>query len=308
MKISVVITVLNEGKTIEKLLKSLFNQTKSPDEIIVVDGGSSDRTVAKIKNLKLKIENDNVKFKILVKHGNRAVGRNYGIAQAKNEIIAVTDAGGYPKKDWLEKITAPFNNKTVQAVSGYYKSVAETSFEKCITPYFLVMPDALPKDGEFLPSSRSIAFRKSVWKKVGGYPEQFSHNEDLVFDYNLKKAGISFFFEPNAKVYWYPPQNLFLAAKQFFRFAYGDAQAGIKRSKVPFIFIRYGIALLLLGAGAYPLLFLLIFLYGLWVIWRHFKYVMQPNALFWLPIIQVTADFAIMSGTLIGKIQKRGTR
>ncbi len=297
MKTSIVITVLNEEKTIRKLITSLFNQTKSPDEVIIVDGGSTDATTSIVSN-------ENLKLRLLVKLGNRAIGRNYGIEQAKNEIIVITDAGGYPKNDWLEKIVSPFKNPRVKVVSGYYVSLAKTSFEKCVAPYFLVMPDALPKDGEFLPSSRSVAFRKSVWKKAGGYPEKFSHNEDLVFDYNLKKMGISFFFNQKAVVYWYPPQNLFFAAKKFFRFAYGDAQAGIKRPRVPFIFMRYGVALLLLAAGAYPLLFLLIFLYGFWVIGKHFKYVKQPSALFWLPIIQVTADFAIMSGTLIGKMRK----
>ena len=50
MKTSFIATVLNEEKTIKALLSSLAKQTKKPEEIIIVDGGSTDQTVAKIKN------------------------------------------------------------------------------------------------------------------------------------------------------------------------------------------------------------------------------------------------------------------
>jgi len=49
-KASFITTVLNEENTIESLLGSLINQTKKPDEIIIVDGGSSDKTIRKIEN------------------------------------------------------------------------------------------------------------------------------------------------------------------------------------------------------------------------------------------------------------------
>jgi glycosyltransferase involved in cell wall biosynthesis len=296
MKTSIVVTVLNEEKSIERLCKALLSQTQKCDDIIIVDGGSVDNTVSIIKKFP--------KIKLFQKIGNRSVGRNFGIEKAKESIIAITDAGGYLQKDWLEKITQPFKDNKVEVVSGYYKSLAETNFEKCITPYFLVMPDQLSKVDEFFPSSRSVAIRKTVWEKVK-YPEKYFHNEDLVWDYDLKKAGYDFYFQKNAIVYWQPQPNLKVAIRTFYRFALGDAEADIYRPTAQFIYYRYLGALFLFGMGKYSLVLIPLFiLYSLWAILKNIKYVKSWQAIYWLPIIQIASDVSIMWGHLVGKMKK----
>lgn len=303
MKVSVVVTVLNEEKSIERLLRGLLAQTRPADEIIVVDGGSSDGTRLNIKYQISKLQIKNLKF--LIRSGNRSIGRNYGIGRAKSKIIAVTDAGGYPKEDWLEKITAPFADREVDVVSGYYKSLAKTPFEKCATPYFLVMPDKVWRGMEFLPSSRSIAFRKDIWRKAGEYPEEFSHNEDFVFDHRLKKAGAHISFEPEAIVWWQPPARPAEAARKFFRYAQGDAEAGINRPKIKYIFVRYTAGLVLLLLRYDLLLFTFILFYFLWSWQKNFKYAKIPESVFWLPAMQIIADLSVMGGFLVGMTRRR---
>ena len=61
MTISLCITVFNEEKYITALLESIVSQTKQPDEVIIVDGGSTDKTVALIKPYQSKIKNLSVK-------------------------------------------------------------------------------------------------------------------------------------------------------------------------------------------------------------------------------------------------------
>jgi len=150
MKVSFIATVFNEEKTIKKFLASLLAQTKQPEEIIIVDGGSVDNTVAEIKNAKGK------KIKIFVSFGaNRSQGRNLAIKKAGGEIIVTADGGCELDKKWLEEITKPFKNPTIDVVAGYYQPITKNTFQKCLACYTCVMKDQInPQD--FLPSSRSI--------------------------------------------------------------------------------------------------------------------------------------------------------
>ena len=79
----------------------------------------------------------------------------------------------------------------------------------------------------FLPSSRSLAFRKEAWARVGGYPEWSDHNEDTIFALALRRAGCRMVFVPDAVVSWEPSPDLRRLFKQFYRYARGDAQAGL---------------------------------------------------------------------------------
>lgn len=309
LKISLVVTVLNEEKTIDSFLDSIAGQTLKPDEILIVDGGSTDWTVKKLIR-------DDLKLRVLVKAGsNRSQGRNRGIEEAQNEIIAVTDAGCILDKDWLLEITRPLTDEKVLAVAGFYLPKTKSVFQECVAPYFCVMPKELEerlsgKDFEFLPSSRSLAFRRSVWSKVGGYPEELNFCEDLAFDQKIKKEGIRFFFSPKAIVYW-PQRATFKAVfKQFFNYATGDGQMFFSpyqthSFRISLIFLRFFLFLLLLAGSFYlaplrPVLLVLFLIYLLLAIIKNYWHVRKIKALFWLPVLQLTSDLAIMAGTLKG--------
>ncbi len=302
IKVSVVATVYNEQGNIKKFLESLTSQSLKPSEIIIVDARSTDSTADKIRDFQ-KSSSHGKLVKLFIQKGNRSVGRNYGIDHAKSQIIAVTDAGGYADRDWLKLITEPFRSQRIKIVSGYYKSLAKDPFEKAVTPYFLIMPDRIFPDMEFLASSRSVAFRKSVWEKSGGYPEQYSHNEDLVFDYELKRLGYKFHFVPSAIVYWHPPKDIWSAARQFFRFSMGDAESRIKRPNIKYIYLRY-VLLFEVWSLSQEAFYFFIVLYSLWTIQKNFRYVKMVEAVLWLPVIQFISDVAVMAGHLVGLIRR----
>ena len=308
MRISFVATILNEEKNIKFLLSSLIHQTKKPDEIIIVDGGSKDKSVQNIRDFISGIKSEKIRrsIKLISKKGNRSVGRNEGILKSKGEVIVLSDAGCIPDKNWVKNITKPFGNNDIEVVSGYYKGVPISNFAKSLIPYVLVMRDRVnPK--EFLPSGRSMAFRKSIWKRFGGFPRECSGNEDYVFAKRLKKVGVKFIFRKNAIVYWIPRKNIFEAFVMFFRFAIGDSEAGIFRPKAILIILRYLIILWIIVLSSYlspsfsiKLASYILVLYITWAIWKNFKYVKEKSAFFYLPLIQIVSDMAVIFGTTLG--------
>lgn len=307
VKVSVIITVLNEQDSIEPLIASLRHQSRIPDEVIVVDGGSSDQTWPSLK----KMASGWKRLRLFqLPSSNRSQARNHAISKARGPIIAITDAGCLPATNWVEEICKPFYSSTTQVVSGYYNGISSNIFQKCLIPYVLVMPDRIP--AEFFPSTRSMAMRKSVWVKFGGFNPDNYHSEDYEYAHFLHHQGISFVFAPQAIVSWIPRKNLTQASWMFFRFALGDIQSGIFRPKVKQLFIRYGIFFYLLFLSfeinlIFVPLTLLVFLYLLWSVVKNYRYVKHPLAIYWLPVIQITADLSVMFGTLVGIIHRIST-
>lgn len=310
--ISFVTTVYNEENTISSLLESLFNQTRLPDEVIIVDGDSQDNTVKRIRNfLSTLPKNKSLpRVHLISKPCNRSEGRNLGIKMAKGEIIVLTDAGCILDKHWVERIIKPFANNSVDAVAGYYAGRYQTIFQQCQIPYFLVMPDKVNPQN-FLPATRSMAIKKQVWKELGGFPEEFSHNEDYVFAKKLKKMGKKIAFAGDAIVYWLPKKTLKDCFLMFFRHAYGDAEARILRPKVVILFIRYVfiISIFIIGLIKYNQALLLgvgaTLIYIVWSIQKNIRYCYRIKSLLYLPILQFTADFAVITATIAGIFLKR---
>ena len=308
MKVSFIATVYNEEQAIKLLLESIFSQSKFPDEIIIVDGGSTDNTIPEISSFHFPKSTNKTNIKLIFKKGNISVGRNEAIKSASNEIIVCSDAGCTLDKDWIRNIIRPFEDGDVDVVAGYYKGSPKTVFQECLIPYVLVMPDKVNAN-DFLPATRSIAFKKSIWKKIGGFDEKISHGEDYLFAKKLRKFNANIRFEKNAIVYWIPRDSIKDAFVMFYRFAKGDAKSKIFRPKVFLIFLRYIIGLFLVIFYAVTnmqtiliILYLLIFIYILWSIGKNYIYVGKIKAILFLPLLQLVSDIAVIIGTIMGFI------
>lgn len=317
MESSVCITTHNEEASIGALLDSLLGQSLKPDEIIVVDSGSKDKTVQIIKHFQKKDK----KIKLLQEKGNIAHGRNTGIEVAGNDIIVTTDAGCIPHPDWLEKITDPFKHVNVGLVAGFYDMPTKTPTQRAISVYMGIPPKRYDSEN-FLPSTRSVAFKKQLWEKVGGFDERLDKTgEDSVFICNIVKTGTRIVRVGEARVDWRELENITLkgAMRKFFDYAKGDVQSKIwwhptkklmsHNIKALFIFIRYlfGLFLLFQSIGSPLLLRLvefLIVLYIFWPIWKWRDVIYDLQTKLWLPVIQISSDFAVMAGFTVGIISK----
>ncbi len=243
LSISLCVTIKNESGSFSDFWKSIQSQSKLPDEMVIVDGGSTDDTVTVVENLIKKS-----KFPVLlIKEGdsNRSQGRNLAIKNASKEIIALTDSGCRLDKNWLKEITLPFKNSSVEVVPGNYKiENSGLSDVATVAAHLTVnsLESGIEKPG-YLASSRSLALLRRVWEKSGGYPEELNTAEDLVFANNLRTMSFVHQEAPQALVYWRPPKSLWKVSWTFFHYAYGD---GLAFAKSPHA-MRYGVKLFIIG-------------------------------------------------------------
>ncbi|MBK8432869.1 MAG: glycosyltransferase [Chloroflexi bacterium] len=243
MKVSVIATVKNEGEALRPLLDSLLDQTRPPDEVVICDGGSTDATLELLTEYSAWLP-----LKIIEAPGaNISRGRNLAIEAAAGPLIAATDAGVVLAPVWLQELIAPLEREGQTAVvSGWFEPDPYTDFEVVMAA--TVLPDLADiKPDSFLPSSRSVAFRKEAWAAVGGYPEWLDYSEDLVFDLALRERFGAFAFAPRARVYFRPRGSLRTFAKQYYLYARGDGKANLWWKRHVIRYATYLLALPFIG-------------------------------------------------------------
>lgn len=238
MRVALIATVKNEGEGLRPLLDSVLQQTRSPDEVVIADAGSTDETLTILEEyqafLPLRI--------ILAPGSNISQGRNRAIEAAGGEIIACTDAGVTLSPGWLEELIRPILEDGAAVVSGWFEPDPYTDFE--VVMGATVLPDRTDVRPEtFLPSSRSVAYLKSAWAVVGGYPEWLDYSEDLIFDLALRERYGPFAFAPGAIAYFRPRGNLNAFARQYYRYARGDGKANLWPRRHLARYLTYGVAL-----------------------------------------------------------------
>ena len=166
----------------------------------------------------------------------------------------------------------------------------------------------------FLPSSRSVAFLKSSWQAIGGYPEWLDFCEDLIFDIRLQDEAGPFAFAPQAVVYFRPRSNLRAFFKQYYQYARGDGKADLWRKRHAIRYFTYLVALpllIILGAFMSPWWWIVGFILGglgmfftpyrrLPGLWSGLSMLEKLQAILWVPVIRITGDIAKMIGYPVG--------
>ena len=290
------------------MLESLLDQTQLPDEVVICDGGSTDDTREVLAEyaawLPLKI--------IEAPGANISEGRNRAIFAAAGPIIAVTDAGVMLGPDWLAALTEPLRSGRAPVVSGWFETDPYTDFEVVLGATILpARQDIDPQT--FLPSSRSVAFLKSAWEEVAGYPEWLDYCEDLIFDLDLRERYGPFAFAPQAVAYFRPRSTLRAFFRQYYLYARGDGKAHLFTRRH---LIRYGtylvglpLLLRLIWRGKWPgWVLLLAGVAGycrrpaerLWPLTAGWAPAGRVRAFALIPILRLAGDVAKMLGYPVG--------
>jgi glycosyltransferase involved in cell wall biosynthesis len=295
---ALIATVLNEASSIDTLLASVAAQTCPPGEVVIVDGGSTDGTWERLQSWC-----DRLPLAALRAPGATiARGRNLAIEAASGELIAVTDAGVRMAPDWLSRLLACVVDD-VDVVAGFFEPDAHGVFELAMGATVLPAIDDV-KAASFLPSSRSVLFRRQAWQAVGGYPAWLDYCEDLVFDLALKHAGMRFVFAPHAVVWFRPRGSLKGLFRQYFLYARGDGKADLWRRRHAIRYATYVLAPWLATRGVWGWLVLALGVAAyarrpyerLWPRLRALSMAQRGQAVALVPLIRLTGDVAKMLG------------
>ena len=222
-KLSLISPLFNERETLDGWVECLQQQTQSPDELIVVDTGSTDGSPQRLRAL---ADSFSFPVKILSRPGLSIAGaRNAAIQEAEYPLIASLDFGAYPREDWLELLTVPFLIEPRTEVSaGWYQTVSPDGKRTDLGRWHR-LEDVNPQD--YLPPSISLAFTKDAWEKAGGYPTWLTQTgEDTYFALELKRFCVQWAFVPAAVVDWVGPTSWVGLWKKAYRWSMGNGELG----------------------------------------------------------------------------------
>lgn len=262
--ISIIATVLNEVETIDRLVRSLLQQSLQPIEIVIVDGGSADGTWEKLEALArsaplLKVFRDE-SCNLKRSPGPIARGRNVAIAAACGQVIACCDAGCRYGEDWLARLVAPITLGQAEYVLGgsCIDAAQATAWDLAAAP---LMGIATQAEGVRKScTARSMAFTKSLWERVGGFPEDTLLGEDSVFDQRVQKLVHPAYAE-SAMALYSPRFTYRTACDTLARYSAADGALEIRAARFVRMMLRcvaQMVAIVLLRWSVVPLLIVLV--------------------------------------------------
>ena len=180
---SVVIRSYNEEQHIGRLLIGLLQQTRRPDQIVLVDSGSTDATLAIASRFPVEIhEIDPETFSF-------GHSLNVGCGAATGDLIAIVSAHVYPVYDtWLDELVAPFGDPEVALVYGRQEGDERTKYsERQIMARWFPSMSERRQEHPFC-NNANAAIRRSVWASAP-YDEELTGLEDIDWAKRALEAG-----------------------------------------------------------------------------------------------------------------------
>ncbi len=198
--VSIVIPAWNEAATIRACLEAALLQTVAAHEILVVDNRSTDATAEIVRDVQL--ENPGAPIRYLEQHGEQGLvpTRNFGLDEARGEVIGRIDADSILEPDWVEQVSRAFEDPGVCAATGpvhyYDMPLRRLGLKADDTVRQLVL--RLTNEYHFLFGS-NMALRRRAWLEIRSETcrdEADLPHEDIDLSVHLAQHGLRIVYVP----------------------------------------------------------------------------------------------------------------
>ena len=192
--VSVVIPTLNSEKTIEKCLISVKNQTYPSIEIIVVDGGSNDKTSEIASKYCDKFFDAKIK--------SRTYQTNFGAEKSRGKYIYRLDSDIVLSNTMVDECVRKCENENYDAIATYWGPDPSISFWSKIRKF--------EKDCYKYDPNRNVSrfYKKSIFNAVGGYNENLVYGEDYDIQNRIKNHNYTTSFSESEGIHLGEPTSL----------------------------------------------------------------------------------------------------
>lgn len=236
-QLSVIVPIRNEEHFIGHTLAELVDQEQAPGEveIIVVDGDSDDATCSVVERFVERFPHVR-----LLPNPQRwsSAARNIGVRASRGELLLVVDAHcEIPDKKYFQNLIDAFERSGADAVgrpqpldvsraNNVQKAIAAARSSRLgHHPASYIYSS----EERFAPAhSMAVAYRRSVFERIGYFDERFDACEDVEFNHRLDTAGLRCFFSPSVLVRYHPRATLSGLFRQMTRYGQGRARLAVK--------------------------------------------------------------------------------
>jgi glycosyltransferase involved in cell wall biosynthesis len=221
LKVSVVLTTLNEGKNLRHLLDSLVHQ-ESLHEVVLVDAGSTDDTLTVAESYRRRFAH----FKVIQQPSRRGEGRNIGAREATGDLLAFIDGDCVANAFWLRRMVRAWDGDPMRVVAGRTDLTGYWAFTK-------LHRVELPHRGQDTTwPSCNLAYPRKLFESLGGFDATFVTAEDIDLNLRAVEAGAKIVHEPDAIVYAKARDSITGFLRQAYWNGYGRKQLTAKHGKL----------------------------------------------------------------------------
>lgn len=219
--ITVICPVYNEEEYIENVIKFFIESKPVDKELILVDGGSTDRTIEIISRWIEKHKNIR-----LMHNKNKYVpfALNLAIKNSVGDPIIRLDAHTIYENNYFEKILETFDKTNADIVGGPMRKIGTNDFQLAVayaTTSFFGIGDSKIHRIDYNGESDHVylgAWRRNLFNEIGYFDERLIRNQDDEFHYRARSFGKKIYLSSEIISYYYPRKTFSGLFKQYFQY------------------------------------------------------------------------------------------